>query len=79
MKKIVLILFTIFLMSSTNAQNDSICGTEDTDSTDFDNQPWIGNNDFLEHFLDSIGYPAKNSVARIISPMLVFFTNIDCA
>ena len=40
------------------------CGTNQPDTTEFDNQPWIGNNNYLESFLDSIGYPRPS--ARIV-------------
>ena len=36
------------------------------DTTEFQNQPWFSNNDYLEIFLDSIGYPAAGQDNRIV-------------
>jgi len=36
------------------------------DTTEFQNQPWFRNNDYVEIFLDSIGYPAAAQDNRIV-------------
>jgi hypothetical protein len=47
------------------------------DTTEFQNQPWFSNNDYLEHFLDSIGYPAAGSGNRIVgAPQVRFWIHI---
>lgn len=68
MKKILicLILTTLINVCSINAQSTDSCGTDDMDSTEFINQPWFGNNQYLNDFLDSIGYPKPNTAARIV-------------
>lgn len=42
----------------TKFRTDTIeCGTPERDSLEFENLPWYDNNQYLEDFLDSIGYP----------------------
>ncbi|MDJ1485897.1 zinc-dependent metalloprotease family protein [Cytophagaceae bacterium YF14B1] len=52
------------LVSLSAPPSNSECGTEPPDTTAFDNQPWVGNNAYLESFLDSIAYPRP--AARIL-------------
>ena len=47
-----------------HAQDSTDCATPDMDTTDFYNLPWFDNNQLLEDFLDSIGYP--NASMRIV-------------
>ena len=62
MKKVILIAILFVISIKSIAQNNLIsCGTEPIDSTTFYNQPWIGNNQYLENFLDSLGYPLSTS------------------
>lgn len=67
MKKIFI---SLIILSSLHAfAQDTLtskCWTPEMDTTEFQNQPWFSNNDYLEHFLDSIGYPAAGSGNRII-------------
>lgn len=42
------------------------CDVPDRDTTELENLPWFGNNQYLENFLDSIGYP-NNTASRIIN------------
>lgn len=37
------------------------------DSAIFYNQPWIGNNNYLNQFLDSLGYPPNIGIESIIT------------
>jgi hypothetical protein len=45
------------------------CSAPDRDSIELQSLPWFGNNDYLENFLDSIGYPGPGS--RIVGPAQV--------
>ena len=74
MKKIFTILFVLCALQ-VNAQDTLTgkCWTPEMDTTEFQNQPWFSNNDYLEHFLDSIGYPAAGSVNRIVGAPQVRF------
>lgn len=51
------------------------CWTPEMDTTEFRNQPWYSNNDYLEHFLDSIWYPA-NGIKRIVGSPVRFWIPI---
>jgi hypothetical protein len=76
MRKIIFIIFCLFQYQNINAQTNTFkhCGTEDIDTTEFQQLPWFDNNPFLEHFLDSIGYPAVNNNAnRIVGAPSVRF------
>lgn len=77
MKKYLLAISFIFCMKTIIAQPNTTfqpCGTENIDTTEFQDLPWFDNNPFLEHFLDSIGYPAANSNAnRIVGAPSVRF------
>ncbi|HWR33462.1 MAG TPA: T9SS type A sorting domain-containing protein [Chitinophagaceae bacterium] len=68
MKKL-LILVTLITFSNnlfSQASDTLECDAPDMDSTEAEALPWFGNNDYLEHFLDSIGYnPGGN---RIVGP-----------
>jgi hypothetical protein len=74
MKKIFVILIILFSLHAT-AQDTLTgkCWTPEMDTTEFQNQPWFSNNDYLEHFLDSIGYPAAGSGNRIVGAPQVRF------
>ncbi len=41
------------------------CATSERDTTEFFNQPWIGNNQYLSHLLASLGYPLSSSNYRV--------------
>jgi hypothetical protein len=69
MKQTLLLLLFITCSMKFYAQDTSTmgkCGTPDMDTTAFKNLPWYDNNDYLEYFLDSIGYPADGNANRII-------------
>ncbi len=55
------------------AQSENSCGTPKTDSAAFFNQPWVGNNQFLNNFLDSMGYPKSNTKAKIVGSDKVWY------
>lgn len=67
MKQLLLILF-VFLASHTKGQDTLTdkCWTPEMDTTEFQNQPWYSNNDYLKNFLDSIGYPHEGPASRIV-------------
>ncbi len=74
MKKYLLILACILCLQNVFAQTDTSfkpCGTEDIDTTEFQQLPWFDNNQFLENFLDSIGYPSAAS--RIVGSPVRFW------
>jgi hypothetical protein len=76
MRRTPLLLFTIFSLNIAIAQIDTTnndCLTPDIDTTEFQMLPWFDNNQFLENFLDSIGYPPPNSGSRIIEAPQVRF------
>lgn len=65
MKKIYLLLCLQLILLLVHAQDSTDhCGTADMDTTEFKQLPWFDNNQLLEDFLDSIGYP--NGSSRII-------------
>ena len=55
-------------LSSAFAQNvDTLeCDAKGRDTSEMQDLPYFGNNDYLENFLDSIGYPRSTSQSRII-------------
>ncbi|MBS1735677.1 MAG: hypothetical protein JSS98_03640 [Bacteroidetes bacterium] len=74
MKKIITYLF-LFCTLNINAQDtlNAKCWTAEMDTTEFKNQPWYSNNDYLETFLDSIGYPTAGTGNRIVGQPEVRF------
>jgi len=60
MRKIIFLSFAFIVAINAHlyAQDtlSSKCWTPEMDTTEFRNQPWYSNNDYLENFLDSIGY-----------------------
>lgn len=73
MKKIFSLIIILLCFNNIKAQSTNECGTASIDSIEFENLPWFGNNAYLEHFLDSIGYPNTNSLNRIITPDIAKF------
>jgi hypothetical protein len=67
----ILICLLLSLFAKSQTSDTLSCDVPDRDSVEFENLPWVGNNDFLEQFLDSIGYP--NSSQRIIGADQVKF------
>lgn len=68
MKKFILFFYFLFCLFKVYAQIDTTdrdCLTPDMDTSEYKNLPWFDNNDYLENFLDSIGYPNANN--RIIN------------
>lgn len=65
MKKIIISTVLCIVISVSFSQTLSNCGTPKIDSATFYNQPWIGNNQFLENFLDSIGYNYQSRIVGI--------------
>ena len=64
--KIIIFVSLLFGCSLyLNAQNDTLdCNAPEKDTIEAENLPWFRNNDYLENFLDSIGY--GNGQNRII-------------
>lgn len=62
MNKLLILFFLLstFQVKSQDTLNNR-CWTPDMDTTEFQNQPWYSNNDYLENFLDSIDYPLFSS------------------
>lgn len=75
-----LLLFAILFCTCQLKAQDTLtgrCWTPEMDTTEFQNQPWYSNNDFLENFLDSIGYPAAGLSNRIVgSPTVRYWIPI---
>ncbi len=73
MKKLFISLLAIHCLLFSQAQSTDtlLCDYPDRDTTEFENLPWVGNNQYLENFLDSIGYPRANM--RIVGPQQVRF------
>lgn len=65
MKKLFTFLFLLTHLL-TKAQTNTVIEDDipDRDSATLPSIPWFGNNNYLETFLDSIGYPGPN--ARIV-------------
>lgn len=65
MKKIIISCIITLMMQINYAQNTlHNCGTPEMDTVEFEQLPWFGYNDYLENFLDSIGYPGpQNRIA----------------
>ena len=51
----VLVLFNLHTIAQIY-QNDVFCGAENSESLSKSEMPWLGNNQFLTNYLDSIGY-----------------------
>lgn len=65
MRKVaLLLLLNAFLLSVKAQDSTDRCGVPDMDTSEFTQLPWFDNNQLLEDFLDSIGYPSPN--ARIM-------------
>lgn len=76
MKNFILIIICSFSFNIGIAQIDTTgneCSTPDIDTTEFKQLPWFDNNQFLENFLDSIGYPAAGLGNRIVEAPRVRF------
>lgn len=79
MRKILLIFASILFVSAKLFAQDTLtgkCWTPEMDTTEFQQQPWFSNNDYLERFLDSIGYPPAGSGNRIVGPPVRFWIPI---
>ena len=62
MRRIILIFVLQLSLLLVKAQDSSyLCGVPDMDTTEFTQLPWFDNNQLLEDFLDSIGYPSPGS------------------
>jgi hypothetical protein len=57
-KLFLLTLIIIYLKGFSQAPGEGNCWTPEMDTSEFYNLPWFDNNDMLEQFLDSIGYPS---------------------
>jgi len=55
------------LVVSAQTQNFQSCGTEDLDTAVFKRLPWFGNDEYIDNFIDSMGYPLSSGdpVARV--------------
>lgn len=71
MAKLISIIFIAILSTNAAFSQDNTCSYADRDTTEFDNLPYVGNNDLLNQFLDSIGYPSPN--ARIASNSRIWY------
>lgn len=72
MRKFILILSLSFFLTGAclaQAPDTLLCDVPNRDTTEAKNLPWYGNNDYLENFLDSIGYPSSNSANRIVGAL----------
>ena len=55
MKKFMLILLVLINLQTKGQDTlNGKCWTPEMDTTEFQNQPWYSNNDYLENFLDSM-------------------------
>lgn len=74
MKNILTILLVLFSLQAI-AQDpiDEKCWTPEMDTTEFQNEPWYNNNDYLENFLDTIGYPSSGQQNRIVGAPVRFW------
>ncbi len=71
--KTIITTFFVFLILFGKAQTPTEkCWTPEMDTSEFSNLPWYDNNDFLENFLDSIGYPSTGSTSRIVGAPVRF-------
>ena len=66
MKTLLSAFFTFFLFTAIAQTPIEKCLTPEMDTAEFFQQPWYDNNDFLEQFLDSIGYPLEETANRIV-------------
>lgn len=68
MRKTIFCFLFAFALIKVNGQSPDtlICDYPDRDTVEFEHLPWFGNNAYLDHFLDSIGYPGPGS--RIVGP-----------
>lgn len=74
MKKLTFLIVGLAVANFLFAQVDTTerdCDTPDIDTTEFQQLPWFDNNQFLNNFLDSIGYPSAG--ARIVGQPRVRF------
>ena len=78
MKKYIFTILCLLIINVIIAQIDTTereCATPDIDTTEFQHLPWFDNNQFLENFLDSIGYPAAGAANRIVGAPVKFIRN----
>lgn len=79
-KQLLLIIISfLFLASFANAQIDTTnqqCLTTDMDTTEFKQLPWFDNNQFLDDFLDSIGYTSGAGNRIVGAPRVIFWIPI---
>lgn len=63
---LILFLLTLTMVSAQTVIYDD-CDTEDLDTASFIRLPWFANEEYLDNFIDSIGYPLSNGdpVARV--------------
>jgi hypothetical protein len=62
MKKVFSFFLLIFIISfELYSQNEVECGTVDPDFEYTSSQPWFGNEEFLQHFSDSVLSSVKSS------------------
>lgn len=70
MRKVVLLTIIVFALKAfSQTPGEGTCWTPDMDTSEFYNLPWFDNNQMLEDFLDSLGYPGGSggSSSRIIN------------
>ena len=78
-KQLILLITLIFFSVLVYGQEDTTnqqCLTTDMDTTEFKNLPWFDNNQFLEDFLDSIGYVSGVGNRIIGVPRVTFWIPI---
>ncbi len=59
MKKILLLVFAHSFLLLSYAQDTDDCATPDMDTAEFKQLAWFDDNQVLETYLDSIGYPSS--------------------
>jgi hypothetical protein len=76
MKACITALFVLVTFIAKAQTPTESCWTPEIDTIEFRNLPWYDNNNYLEQFLDSIGYPAVGSSNRIVGSPVKFWIPI---
>lgn len=62
---IISIFIAFTLQVSAQVPDTLLCDAPDRDTTEAELLPWFGNNDYLEDFLDSIGYDVAGRIVGV--------------
>jgi hypothetical protein len=70
--KFVFVLFFLIFSTSFNmfSQTEIKCGTEDPSESYITSQPWYGNEEFLQHFSDSILTNMKSATSSLVENVI---------